>query len=122
MSKKICCVLVFLLIFAFCLGGCSKWRAPKDGVWHCADLGISINFSYIYENRSPSGAKLYENGEYTDILCLLDYGTGIFLTSKDQQTTYLSGVYYFKNDTLTVTNYDGTIYTFVKTDAQNTGK
>ena len=118
MRKNICFFLTFLLIVIFCLSGCSSWRAPKEGTWYCEELGISIDFSYIYENLSPNGARLYtEDGSYTDILCHFDYGRGIHLMSQDQQVRYLDGEFRWRNNVLTVTAYDdGTVYTFVRID------
>lgn len=117
-SKNIRNILTVLLVAVFCLSGCSSWQAPKEGTWYCEELRISIDFSYIYENRTPNGAKLYaEDGSYTDIWCHLDYGRGIFLMSQDQQVYYLSGEFRWRNNTLTVTAYDdGTVYTFVRID------
>ena len=112
-------IQTFLLILIFCLSGCSSWRAPKEGTWYCEELGVSIDFSYIYENQfSPNGAKLYaEDGSYTDILCHFDYGTGMHLMSQDQQVRYLDGEFRWRNNVLTVTAYDdGTVYTFVRID------
>lgn len=116
MRRNIFVIVVVLLTVIFCLSGCSSWKAPKEGQWYCEELKIAIDFSYIYENRTPNAAKLYaEDGSYIDILCYIDYGTGLFLTSQDGEINYLAGEFSWKNDKLTVTSYDDdSVYTFIK--------
>ena len=124
MQKTIYKSLAFLLVIMLCFSGCSSYKAPKEGVWYCDALRISIDFAYIYENHAADAAKLYaEDGSYTDILCYIDYGRGIFLTSQDEEIEYLTGEFQWQDNTLTITSSEnGSVYTFEKISAPSEGE
>lgn len=106
------------------LCGCSiPGRKPTEGLWYCADLEISIDFSLLAQKNIPNCAKLYSGeGSAVDILCYFDYGTGISLKSPDVEADYFFvGNFTYKNGTFVVTsNEDNKQYTFVRISESST--
>ena len=112
-----CGLLVVLLVVSLCVASCSlSAGTPQKGEWYCEELSLSINFSIYQSQNTPDCATLYEeDGTQTDIRCYFDYGTGITITSQDQEITYLVGQFKYSGNELTVTsNTDGTVYVFTE--------
>ena len=114
--RWLCC---FLLCIA-CMSACSvsfPCEKPTEGIWYCEDLEISIDFGAYSEGVPDCAARYSDNGSQEKILCYFDYGSGITLTTKDQQTHYLVGTFSYQKGNVVVTSYtDGTAYEFVRID------
>lgn len=118
---KKCKISLFLsvCILLGCLSACTNpflQELPTDGVWYCEELKFSIDFA-LYQTVGSHCAKLYdESGGYEEILCYVDYGTGIFFCSEDcADVDILAGDYTFIANVLVVTSReDGTKYSFDK--------
>ena len=56
--KKIVASLLLLTFMVSILCGCSiPGRKPTEGLWYCADWGISIDFSLLAQENIPNCAK-----------------------------------------------------------------
>lgn len=122
--KKIVASLLLLTFMVSILCGCSiPGRKPTEGLWYCADLGISIDFSLLTQELIPNCAKLYSGeGADVDILCYIDYGTGISFKFPDPEADYFFvGNFTYRNGIFTVTsNEDNKQYTFVRVSDSST--
>ena len=98
------CSIVILLLHMLMLCSCSvsfPSKKPTQGVWYCAELQISIDFGLLAAENTPYCAVLH-NGEGEDIpiLCLIDYGRTMCLTSLDQKTEYYIARFAYKDNVL----------------------
>jgi hypothetical protein len=119
MDKKVIKTGLLLLIVFAVLGmsACSVRPAiPQDGVFYCNELGISIDFSIM--KSDPKCGKVYApDGTYTTCRCMIDYGSGIWICSPDQETDYLFGKFLYINDLFyVISDEDGTRYVFERRD------
>ena len=114
MDKLRYLIIAILISMIGLLCACSiQSDIPTGGEYYCEELRISIDFSAI--RSTPECGKVYqENGEDDVCRCLLDYGSGIWICSLDQETTYLIGSYSFEKNTFKISTSDGKVYTFMK--------
>ena len=114
--KKIA-ILSLVLLMLVCLCACSiPHKKPTEGVWHCPELKISIDFG-IYHSEETNQCAEYHNddGSTTGILARFDYGNGVNLVSVDQGTDYLIGKFAYRNDVFVITrNSDKEKFVFEK--------
>jgi len=114
MKKTLAILLAFACLAALC--ACSiPAKRPADGIFYCAELHMSIDFSKL--NSDPNCVKIHLQGEdYAVGKCLIDYGNGITICSPDQTVEYLIGKFSYENDVFTVqSNHDDMVYTFERT-------
>lgn len=114
MDKLRYLIIAILISVIGLLCACSiQSDIPTGGEYYCEELRISIDFSAI--RSTPECGKVYqENGEYDVCRCMLDYGSGIWICSLDQEITYLIGSYSFEKNTFKISTSDGKVYTFMK--------
>ena len=98
MIRRLCCLT---LLFVVALRGICIAVAdqPKEGVWYCEELSISIDFSEYNEERKPDIAKFYfDDGSYIDIECYFDYGQGISFYHPEEERYLLTGEYKYEEE------------------------
>ena len=110
---------VLLLALVMSLVACSiPGRKPEGGIWYCEELMIEIDFDAYQTNLDQHCAKKYNpDGTYQDVLCQFDYGTIIHICSEDQEETYLTANFLYKNGVFRVTTVQDKItYIFERID------
>ena len=108
---------VLILLISICVGLCAcsfPQPKPKEGIWHCPELGITLDFFVFNQQQTEYFAKKDNtDGTVQDIMCLFDYGSLIVLCSLDQREKYLTGHFLyqeenqFREESFTVTTIDG---------------
>ena len=108
------------IIIAFSLTSCAiamPAPKPKEGVWFCDELNVSIDFS-IQDARC---GKLHaDDGSYQQMLVHFDYWNGVTLAKGDygDETEFLIGCFKYKKDKFIITSYENDKdYVFIKEDA-----
>ena len=112
MKKAICLFVVVLLLMA-CASCTIPADFPKEGIYYCKELKVSIDFS-IEDTRC---AKLYfDDGTYEDIDCgMLGAGCYISRHSGDDEQIILNGdgKWKKKENVFTITAHnDRTVFVF----------
>lgn len=116
MRKKVFAFILCLLL-GIELSACSIPQAkPKEGIWYCEELMIEIDFSVYSKGEGvnpPYFAKRYSaDGTCQDVLCHIDYGSGIWICSLDYKEDYLGGNFSYRNGVFSVTTREDK-YTYV---------
>ena len=116
MRKIVCLILCFILLASLvsCVMSTAK---PKEGVWYCKKLGISVDFSVASEYEPMCATMYNDDGTYRDIGCHFDYGTNIYLFEESESgwIEILIGRFKWdkKNNEFIVTSFsDDTVYVF----------
>lgn len=112
-------VIMVLLSLGITMCACSTAKYPTEGIWNCEELKVSIDFGKMESEATPNCAKLYhDDGAYTDILCYMDYGTGLHLTKKDDESQHFFCANYTVNGNVLIATrkLDKRIFTFVKVE------
>lgn len=101
-------LIVSLVLFASCSVSFPQPK-PKDGIWYCEELRISIDFSIAQE--TDLCAKLHKNdGTVETIHCCFDFGSGIYIfeeTTDGENIDYLHANFRWCGDEFVVTTKHG---------------
>lgn len=126
--RKIVCLILCSILLALLASfvSCSIPTAkPKEGVWYCKELRISIDFSVASEYESMCATMYNDDGTYRDIGCHFDYGSGIFFFEKleSDEIDILNAHFKWskRNNEFIVTSLsDGTVYVFTPMPSDET--
>lgn len=91
---------------------------PKDGVWYCKELKISVDFGHYIPESSTQAAKYHnDDGSTTAILYYLDENGETEFFDRNNETQYVLGRFHFGDDSVTlVAHSDKTEYIFTRID------
>lgn len=92
---------------------------PKEGVWYCEELKISVDFGLYIPESSTQAAKYHnEDGSTTAILYYLDENGETEFFDRNNETQYVLGRFRFGDDSVTLVAYsDKTEYIFTRIDS-----
>lgn len=114
MKKK---YFVLLLCCALFLCACSiQSRHPSEGIWYCEALNMYIDFQKCEQQDVRCITKHYDDGSIAIYECYFDYGDGISVYDRDNETYPLIGNFKWSGDSFSVTTSNGVTFCFVKCD------
>lgn len=111
--------LILVVVVVLELSACSiPQPKPKAGIWYCEELKIKIDFGYMEANSAANCAQIYNSdGTWQNVLCYIDYGSGIWICSEDGTEDYLLGEFKYRRGIFTVTTReDKKTYVFERID------
>ena len=104
--RRVVALTVTLSILALLLISCGGANLPKEGVFYCEEVNMSIDFSKFNEGIVESVKKYNDDGlSFYFYRCEVD-GDKITISSKTQ-VPFISGEFSYSNDEFVITEDGG---------------
>lgn len=115
MKKYYIVFICIVLILSIC--GCSvslPADKPKEGIWYCEELKMSIDFSMIAKFEPDCIKQYADDGTYTVLRCYTDQTDDMYICTPDQKTWHYYGEFKYKDDIFIYSTFEGDTYYFVR--------